>query len=366
MRRGTESRAGSPLPGGSRVCMVLLTGIGDVVHGLPVANALKAHDPTCHVTWVAEPAPSAVLRHHPAVDEVIVYEKRRGWRGVLDLQRAMRERRFDVTLDFIVYFKSIWPTLFSRAPRRIGFGRDRSRDGVWLALNEHLPARARAHTQDMFLEFLDHLQVPYGPLHWRITFGEGERQAQREFFSQFGGRPVAAVVPASAMRKKDWTPAGYAAVVDAMHRDFGFEVVLVGGPSEYEREVAREIVARAEHPPLEALGDGVRRMMWMTAGSDLVVAPDTGPAHIARATGVPVVGLFGHTNPWRLGPYRAYEDLWVDAYTEPGQAPDPGNAEPKLGRMEQITPAQVMDRVARAVERYDVLADRRRSGQAAP
>jgi len=67
---------------------------------------------------------------------------------------------------------------------------------------------------------------------------------------------------------------------------------------------------------------------------------------------VPVVGLYGHTNPWRVGPYRRFEDLWVDAYTEPGAAPDPSAWEPKQDRMERITVEQVLERVQRAVDRY--------------
>jgi heptosyltransferase I len=112
------------------------------------------------------------------------------------------------------------------------------------------------------------------------------------------------------------------------------------------------------------MGDGIRPLLWRLHGSALLVAPDTGPVHMARAMDVPVVGLYGHTNPWRVGPYRKYQDLWVDTYTEPGEAPDPSNAEPKLGRMERIGVADVLDRVEAAVDRYGVGSDggRRASG----
>jgi heptosyltransferase I len=90
----------------------------------------------------------------------------------------------------------------------------------------------------------------------------------------------------------------------------------------------------------------------MLEGSRLVVAPDTGPVHIARALDVPVIGLYGHTNPWRVGPYRAYQDLWVDRYTDPGEAPDPSRFDPKHGRMEQITVNDVLERVERAQRSY--------------
>ncbi|MBX6364681.1 MAG: ADP-heptose--LPS heptosyltransferase I, partial [Gemmatimonadetes bacterium] len=75
---------------GERICIVLLTGLGDVVHGLPLVNALRRQDPTRHITWIAEPMPAQLLVGHPAVDDVVVYEKRRGAAGVRDLWRALR------------------------------------------------------------------------------------------------------------------------------------------------------------------------------------------------------------------------------------------------------------------------------------
>jgi len=339
---------------GARVCIVLLTGLGDVVHGLPIATALKAADPRCHVTWVVEPMPAAVLRHHPAIDEVVVFEKKRGWRGVRDLARALAGRDFDVALNFNIYAKSAFPTLLSRAPRRVGFGRDRARDGVWLAATEHLATRPPRHTQEMFLEFLDHLGVHDYAVEWKLDFTGEERRAQQDFFAGLEGRPVVSLVIASARAEKDWPAARYAELADALERDFGFRVLLLGGPSARERAIAEEIRARAAAQPVDALGEGVRRIAWTLAGSDLVVAPDTGPLHIARALEVPVIGLFGHTNPYRVGPWRRFEDLWVDRWTEPGAAPDASRNEPKPGRMAQITAAEVLERVERAVERYGV------------
>jgi heptosyltransferase I len=336
----------------ARVCLVLLTGLGDVVHGLPVVNALKRSGLARHVTWVTEPAPARVLEANRAVDEVIVYHKARGWRGVVQLARDLSGKRFDLLLNLHVYFKGIWPTALARAPRKIGFDRKRSHDGVWLFVNEHLPARPRAHTQDHFLEFLDVLGVPREPLEWNIEFTPAELRAQAEFLQDLNDRPVVAVVPASKNHKKDWLADRYAQLIDALAGDVGAHVVLVGGPSARERSITDQILTRTRARPIVALGNDVRRMMWMVAGSDLVIAPDTGPVHIARACNVPVIGLFGHTNPWRVGPYRKYSDLWVDCYTDPGTAPDPGNATPKLGRMEWITVDMVLEKVDVALRCY--------------
>ena len=92
--------------------------------------------------------------------------------------------------------------------------------------------------------------------------------------------------------------------------------------------------------------------MWKIRGSSLVVSPDSGPLHIARALDVPVVGLYGHTNPARVGPYRRFQDLVIDTFTEPGAVPDPAHYEPKGKRMERITPTDVIHAVGRAVDRY--------------
>src|SRR5881394_168157 len=164
--------------GAEHICIVLLTGLGDVVHGLPIASALKRALPARRITWVAEPMPAALLANHPCVDNVVVFRKKDGWSGLRRLQKDLAGKHFDATLNFNIYIKSVFPTLLSRAPVRIGFGRDRAREGVWLSANHRLPARARRHTQDMFLEFAGLLGVAAEPLDWKLELTDAERAAQ--------------------------------------------------------------------------------------------------------------------------------------------------------------------------------------------
>jgi len=327
----------------NHLCIVLLTGLGDVVHGLPIVNSIKQKYPDAHVTWVVEPMPSGILRPHPSVDDVVVFHKRNGLAGVRQLHRDLKDRSFDITLNLNIYFKSIWPLVFAKTRRRIGFERGRSRDGVWLFANEHLPARARQHTQDMFFEFLELLEIPR-QLQWLIPITESERLDQEAFFQQLRDRPVIGVVVASANRNKDWPPERYPKLVDALVQKYGAHVVLLGGPGEREQAVARAITERAQNMPVWGLGDSIRRLLWLIDGCNLIIAPDTGPVHIARALEVPVIGLYGHTNPWRVGPYQKYQELWIDKYTD--GPPDASNFTPKAGRMELITVDEVLDKVS--------------------
>jgi heptosyltransferase I len=93
-------------------------------------------------------------------------------------------------------------------------------------------------------------------------------------------------------------------------------------------------------------------MMWTVDGCDLLVSPDSGPLHVAHALGVPVVGLYGHTNPARVGPYSRFRDLVVDAYHDDGEVPDPARKNEREGRMDRITVSDVLERVEWAFDRY--------------
>lgn len=357
--RGAVSQTAPALPRSIRI--VLLSGLGDVVHGLPLVNAIKAADSDVNITWVVEPTPAAILANHDSIDRIVVFQPRDGVSAVRKLQRDLGALpKPDVTLNLIVYTKGVWPTILNPSRRRIGFGRDRSFEGVHLASNEHLPRRPWAHTADMFLEFATQLGIPASSHEWKIRFTEDELAAQSEFFAQFNGRPIATIIPASATVKKDWVPVHWAEVANALESDFGFHVVIAGGPGERERATADEIVNRSSARIHVAMGDSVRRLAWIVAGSNLVIAPDTGPVHIARAFDVPVIGIYGHTNPWRVGPWRKFSDLWIDHYTPDGTPPDPSNRKPKRDAMPNIQASEVIEKISVAVDRYGATQEKSR------
>jgi heptosyltransferase I len=339
--------------------IVLLSGLGDVVHGLPLVNAIKAQDSDVEITWVVEPMPGAILAHHGSIDRIVIFRRNDGISGVRNLHRELNTLpKPDVTLNLNVYTKSVWPTILNRSRRRIGFGADRSFEGVHFASNEHLPRRSWAHTADMFLEFATQLGVSPSSHEWKITFTQDELGARSEFFAHFSGRPVATIIPASATIKKDWLPERWADVASALESDFGFQVVIAGGPGERERAIANEIVDRSSAQIHVAMGDSVRRLASIVSGSNLVIAPDTGPVHIARAFDVPVIGIYGHTNPWRVGPWRKFSDLWVDHYTAAGAQPDQSNRTPRWDVMPTIHASEVIEKIRVAVDRYGVTREK--------
>ena len=333
--------------------IVMLSAIGDAVHVLPVANALQRAWPESRVTWIIQPVPYALVAGHPAIDEFIVFRRRRGlgaWRSYRELMRGFAGRSFDLVLGLQVYLKAGLITALAPSRVKLGFDRRRGRDAQWLFTNHRIPAQPPRHVQDQYFEFLEFLGVDPEPVTWRLGPTPAEREAQASFFGALD-RPACAVVVGTSKPEKNWTAEGYARVLERIESEHGLRPVLVGGPAPEERRMADRVQAATRARVVDALGDDVRRLMWILEGSALVVTPDTGPLHIARAVGTPVVSLFGRTNPKRSGPYRAYGDLVVDGYAAYEGEDYPPAPEYRDG-MRRITPAMVMEKVARAMRTY--------------
>ncbi|HEX6816425.1 MAG TPA: glycosyltransferase family 9 protein [Gemmatimonadaceae bacterium] len=327
-----------------RVCIVLLSAVGDVVHTLPVVNALKRDDPTRHITWLLQPGPATLVRGHPSVDDIIVVERSRGWRGFLDARRALHAREFDVALALQDYIKAGVLTTFTRAPVRLGFDRARARDLNWLFTNAHLPAHPRRHVQDEYLEFLTALNVSAEPIEWRLGPRDTEREWQREFVARFD-RPIAALVVGSSRPEKDWLLDRWTELARILHDSYGLTPVIVGARTPREVDAERAILAGAPGA-VSALDSGLPRLTAILDASALVVSLDTGPLHMAVALGRPVVSLIGYTNPLRYGPYRRFQDLIVSAY---GETTRDGAfcTDRRPGRMPAISVRDVLDAVDR-------------------
>lgn len=328
------------------VCIVMLSALGDAVHVLPVVTALKRAWPDTRISWVIQPLPKVLASTHPDVDEFIVFERRRGLRGArsfFDFRTAVSGRRFDLVLGLQVYFKAGVLTGLIAADRKLGFDRARARDLNWMFTTERIAAHPWQHVQDQYFEFLEHLDVPSGPVEWQLELTTEEKRARDSFYQQYE-RPVAAVVLGTSKPQKNWAPDRYATLLDGLYTDHGVRSVVVGGPSETEAKAFAEMSSAMSQPPDNQLGRDLRRLIALIDGADFVISPDTGPLHISRALDTPVVGLYGYTNPKRYGPYRKYEDLVVDGYRLSPDEEYPPTPVYRDG-MARITPDAVREKV---------------------
>ncbi|MEP6765729.1 MAG: glycosyltransferase family 9 protein [Gemmatimonadaceae bacterium] len=333
-----------------RICIVMMSAVGDVVHVLPIIHALKAHQPSAKITWVLQAGPSTLVRGHPLVDDIVLFNRAGGWREFLNVRRELSTRPFDLVLGLQVYFKAGLITGFAHAPVKLGFDRARARDANWLFTTHKIPPHTGQHVQDQYFEFLTALGVQHGAPQWGLgPWNAEERAWQSSFVDQFA-RPIAPIVVATSKAAKDWNANRWAKVANALWHDFGLQPVLVGGRTDRELAAEQTImnVAPKSH---SALGSGLRKLSAIFDASALVLSPDTGPLHMAVALRAPVISLMGYTNPKRVGPYDYSRDLMIDAYGDPGED-YPLDMSYREGRMQNITVENVLAMVERWRARY--------------
>jgi heptosyltransferase I len=152
-------------------------------------------------------------------------------------------------------------------------------------------------------------------------------------------------------------PERWAELSDALHERYGLTPVLAGGRSARELETEREIMRLARHRPRSTLGIPLRDLVGLIDASELVVSLDTAPLHMSVALDRPVISLMGYNNPKRVGPYRRFGDLVVDAYGDPGED-YPISIAHRTGRMRRIQVTDVLERAELWERRYRAPRDR--------
>jgi lipopolysaccharide heptosyltransferase I len=305
-----------------RIALVKLSSLGDVVHALPVAATLKAARPDARLTWIAERREAAVLRGHPALDEVVVADTR-GWRrarrpraALAALQEArqtvarLRAARFDVALDLQGLFKSAALAAASGAPLRVGFARGWGREPLSALLtNRHVtPPPAARHVVEQYLALLEPLGIGERRLEFRLPAEPAAESRIDEWLAGAGLKPQRRLVvlnPGAGRPDKRWPVTHFATLAARLVHDADAHVVVVWGPG--EEAAARVIVegAGVGSRPLLAPPTDLDALIALLRRASVVVAADTGPLHLAAALGTPCVGLYGPTSAARNGPYGA-------------------------------------------------------------
>ena len=298
------------MPAPASICLLRTSAIGDVTHVVPLLRTLQQAWPQTSLTWVIGKLERQLVGDLPGV-EFITFDKRTGWTGMRAVHAALHGRRFDALLQMQVALRSNLLSLGIRADRRIGYDRARSKDLHGLVVSQRIPARSGEHVLDAIGSFCEPLGLRQTHVRWEIPIPDEARAWAVEQLP--GDTPTLLVSPTSSHALRNWRAERYAAVMDhAAAR--GWRVVLVGGPSTSERAMADAILAACRRAPLDLTGrDTLKRLLAMLGRAQLLLAPDSGPMHIANAVGTRVLGLHAASNPARSGPYS--DRRWcVDKY----------------------------------------------------
>lgn len=288
----------------SSICILRLSALGDVTHVLPLINALRLHYPGAKVTWICGKLEHKLLQHIPDVN-FIVFDKSAGLSSYLDLYRQLSGRRFDVLLHMQVSARANIASLFIRAKKRIGWDWDSSRDLHQLFINSTIGGEKNRHQVQGFMAFTRALGIDVVTPVWNLPVLDEARAWVEQHVER--DKKVLLISPCSSHLLRNWLVDRYAAVADYA-ADLGMQVVICGGRSDQEVSMGREIEQSMQAEAINLVGeDTLQQLIAMLARADVVLTPDSGPAHIANAVGAKVIGLYACTNPERSGPYNSLE-----------------------------------------------------------
>lgn len=317
-----------------KILILRLSAVGDVIRTLPAVKTIKEVYPSTSITWIVEEPSKAIVESQPEIDEVILFPRQRwsagmkspkGWyRTIREVQtfiQRLRKKKFDLVLDFHGILKSGLLSLISGAPRRVGFDRRSSREGNFLFSNikVRLPeVRMSRFARNFCLLKGLNLEGPFQ--NYSLYIPEKDMEYVKAFLNQQNPlrRPIIAIHPGTSPKThyKRWFPEKYAQLADRLVRELKATVLFTWGPGELDwvKQIQGKMqefsITGPQTHSLTQLGEIYRNC-------NLFIGGDTGPMHIASLMGVPVVVIYGPTDPILNEPFGFHQKVVKDVGCNP-------------------------------------------------
>lgn len=307
--------------------------LGDIVHGLQVATALKAQVKHLRISWVVREIFAPIVRACEAVDQVYVFERNAGAKGFMRLTNQLRKTNFDYVFDMQGLLRTGLMTSRVRATKKVGRSDAREFSGMFYHERVPLPEKGKqSHALDILLQFCRVLDAK-PELHGTLKFREVDSLHLSFAESRGGGKPIVMFVD-SRRAEKTWN--GFKQLTELILRESKTRKVVWAGSSyvhdkgAYPADQFFNVTGNTSLVSLPAL---VKRADW-------VIANDSGPMHLAAALGVRVLGIFGPTDPQLFGPY-------------PLNAPSNVVVQAPVGDLKLLSAKEVYTRFQRARARFE-------------
>ncbi|PID72782.1 MAG: ADP-heptose--LPS heptosyltransferase [Desulfobulbus propionicus] len=304
-----------------RILIIKQSSLGDVIHTLPVAHAIKRTYPSCHIGWVVEQGYAELLENDPAIDTVYpihipatsdpLAKKSVYWdaflatiRTLLQLRKACKRIPYDISLDLHASFRSGVLAVMNPGGRRVGFKNAKELNTFF----QHQHVRVAddvQHALEKNIAFTDFLSCPVQEADFHIFISPEARDGAALFLRQHKigeMQPVAYMNPTARWETKFWDVKRWAVLADQL---INSGVGVVFGGSRNDLPYIASITDHMVHKPVVAAGkQSLVQAVALIKAASVYVGLDTGPMHIAAMAKTPVVALFGPTHPERVGPYK--------------------------------------------------------------
>lgn len=330
----------------ARICILRLSAVGDICHMLPVVRTVQKYWPNTEITWVIGKLEYSLVCDIPDI-KFIIFDKSKGLSAYLSLKRYFKNKSFNVLLHMQMSLRASIASLFIPAQIKLGFDQKSAKDAQWLFTNYKIKNHTSVHVLDNFFNFIETLGLNDRNLVWNIPIPENARQFAHNALPE--NKKILVISPCSSMAYRNWSAENYAAISDYAKTQFGLTVVLTGGPTAIEKKYANDIKKYCKYPVISLIGKtNLKQLCAILDKALVVIAPDSGPAHIATALRKPVIGLYATTNPQRAQPnlsakytVNRYDEAVLDKFSKPTDSIPWGTRVRDEGTMLRITVTDV-------------------------
>lgn len=287
-----------------RLCIIKPSAFGDVVQCLPLIPALRRRFPQAEISWVINRELMGLLEGHPDLNDLIPFERRGSLRDWRRLTRRLRRGNFDLVFDLQGLLRTGYMMLATSAAVRVGL--ETTREGSHLACNLTLPETSKsvpAHAR--YWRIAEALGVGDHPRETIIALNTADHEWGEKALRGIAG-PILAIHPGARWSTKLWPLESFAVIACRAARQYGFNIVVIGGPAEVARCEELKTTIQRIHSGANVLNlsgaTGLKQLSALLLRTDVLLTNDSGPMHLAAGLGKPVVGVFTCTSPERSGP----------------------------------------------------------------
>jgi lipopolysaccharide heptosyltransferase I len=314
-----------------KVLIIKPSSMGDIVHSLPALSAVHKTYCDAKISWLVRTEFAPLLQGHPHLNEIILFDRKylgKAWKNpkafgaLLSLIIRLRKEKFDLIIDLQGLFRTASLSWLSGCKVRVGpaSGREFSRLFYTVSVKQD---RDSVHAVDYYLKIAAAAGAVVDTAEFILPTDIRSEKTAASMLNELGvgEKGYAVLIPGSAHSDKCWPSERFAAVADKLAERFGLFVIAVGTDS--ESLLAEDINAKAKVNVKNLAGrTDVSVLISLLRNAKVVISNDTGPGHIAAALNVPLVMIYGRSNPARVGPYRLPQCV---AAVEPDNRGEPVN-----------------------------------------
>jgi len=295
------------------ICILRLSALGDVTHMIPVVRTLQKHWPQTKLTWVIGKNEARLVADMPNI-EFIIFDKSNTLSSYRSITKQMKDKMFDVLLCAQVSLRANILSKLIPAKLKLGYDKSRAKDMHTTFIDESISPTSEQHVLDSFFSFIEHLGLYDRELVWNYNIPKAAYDFADQYIDKHSKNII--ISPCSSHQLRNWQSEHYAAVADYAISSLNANVLLCGGSSDIEKEMGKAIQLSMQQQATNLIGkDTFEKFLALLQRSDVIITPDSGPAHMATGCGTHVLGLYAASNPRRSGPYLSIENC-IDKYNE--------------------------------------------------